>query len=414
MFGKNRLEVYNQKHQRLIDAAAGRIPDRVPVTALVETFALAYSGVTLKESQESMIKHLKGYKKIYEDVYFDCAFTPCMSHALNFGWALDSDVFFISDDGYTLQHKEYCPMTEDDYEALIENPLEWIINEFMPRRYPKLNASNAEQLKAFKKTLIPVIKFAGQLMLNTTYFKQVLQVPVMVGGSAEMPCDMPFDYLRGFKSTLTDIRRRPDIYEKAVNTLLDFCLDVMTMTHILMASPTSSPAWLLDNVIHSVIGSRRPRYKEFPWIFNPAHMPPFLSPEQFDRFYWPTYKAMVEFIHENGGKMFTLLEGNWGKNVDRLLELPDHSCVVMVENDNLADVKKRLENKFCVMGGMPLAMLRDSTVQECVDHAKKVVDEMAPGGNFIFCNDKVLLAPGDAQIKNLQAVNQFVHVYGQY
>ncbi len=409
-----RLDEYNAKQARLMDAAAGRIPDRVPVTALVETYALVHSGITLKESQESMLKHLKGYSKLYKDVYFDCAFTPCMSHALNFGWALDSDVFFVSEDEYTLQHKEYCPMDVEDYEALIEDPVKWIINEFMPRRYPKLNASNPEQLAAFKSTLMPVVKFAGQLMLNTAYFKHVLQVPVMVGGSAEMPCDMPFDYLRGFRPTIMDIRRHPDLYEKAVNALLDYCLDSLKMTHILMSAPTSSPAWLLDNAIHSVIGSRKPKFQEFPWPFNPAHIPPFLSPEQFDRFYWPTYKKMVEYIHENGGRMFTLLEGNWGQNVDRLLELPDHSCVVMVENDNLADVKKRLEGKFCVMGGMPLAMLRDCSVQECVDHAKKVIDETAPGGNFIFCNDKVLLAPGDTQIKNLQAVNEFVHVYGQY
>ena len=45
--GKQNL--YNEAMQRMIDAAHNREPDRVPVCALMETYALAYAGTTINE-----------------------------------------------------------------------------------------------------------------------------------------------------------------------------------------------------------------------------------------------------------------------------------------------------------------------------------------------------------------------------
>ena len=121
------------RKKRMTDVAAGRIPDRVPVCALMETYAFAYSGSTVAEANSSILKHITSYNKIYKDIYYDCAFMPSMSHALKLSQGLGSDVFFVSDDGVTVQHKEFCPMTEDDYEALAKDPVMWIMNEFVPR-----------------------------------------------------------------------------------------------------------------------------------------------------------------------------------------------------------------------------------------------------------------------------------------
>ena len=409
-----KANIFDEKVKRLCDVAQGKIPDRVPVTALVETYALSYANVPLVETQKNFLKHIIAYGKIYKDVYFDCAFTPCVSHALNLGWNLGSDVFFVSDDRFTIQHKEYCPMDASDYDAMAKDPVAFILNEFLPRKFPKFNSSNEEQLKAFKGTLLPLIQFALTLMLGSAYFKHGLKVPVISGGSAEMPCDMLFDYTRGFRGTITDIRRHPDEVEKAVNSLLDYCLDLVKMTQIMMTASTSKPSWLIDNVIFSVIGSREPKLQYFPWSFNPSHIPPFLSPDQFNRFYWPTYKKTAEYIHSHGGHLLTMLEGSWGPHLDKINELPPHSVTFIAENDDIFELKKKIGKNFSIMGGMPLAMLRDSSTKECIDHAKRVIDECAVDGGFIFSTDKVLMSPSDANIKNLRAVNEFVHVYGQY
>lgn len=404
---------YDERLKRMTDVARGITPDRVPVCALMETYALAYAGATVKDANKSIIKHVTSYGKIYKDVYYDAAFMPHMSHALELSWGLGSDVFFVSDDEVTVQHKEYCPMTAEDYDNLIKDPIAWIMDEFIPRKFPKFNGTNDEQQKAFLGSLVPFIKFALTMMFGYTYFTKVLDLPVVVGGSAEMPADMLFDYLRGFKPTITDIRRQPEKTEQAINALLDYCIDVMRMTHMMMGSTTAGLPWMAKNMVNGIILRKDYKFEEFPWIFNPCHMPPFLNPEQFDRFYWPTYVKMVEYLHDHGGHMMTFCEGDWGPNIERLGDLPDNSVTFICPTERIVEIKKIAKNNS-VMGGMPQAMLRDATTHECIDHAKRIVDECAPDGRFVFCTDKVLIAPSDAQIDNLKAVNEFVHGYGVY
>ena len=406
-------QLYEERRKRMTDVASGIIPDRVPICGLMETYAFAYAGTTVNDANKSIAKHITSYAKIYKDAYFDCVFTPQMSHALELSWGLGSDVFFVSDDGVTVQHKEYCPMTDEDYEGLAKDPVLWIIDEFLPRKYPAYNQSNDKQQKAFIGSLKPFLKFALTMMLASTYCTKVIDYPYVVGGSAEMPADMLFDYLRGFKPTITDIRRHEDDVEKAINALLDYCIDLMRMTHMMFGSTTAGMPWMAKNLVNGVIRRKEYKFEAFPWMFNPCHMPPFLNPKQFDKLYWPTYKAMVEYLHENGGHMLTFCEGDWGPNIARLEELPDNSVTFICPTERIAEIKKVAKNNS-VMGGMPQAMLRDSTKRECIDHAKRMIDELAPDGRYVFSTDKVLIAPSDAKIENLMAVNEFVHSYGIY
>ncbi|MBQ2430435.1 MAG: hypothetical protein II500_00345, partial [Campylobacter sp.] len=62
------------------------------VCALMETYAFAYANATVADAQKSIIKHVKSYNKIYEDIYYDCAFMPSMSHALKLSQGLGSEL----------------------------------------------------------------------------------------------------------------------------------------------------------------------------------------------------------------------------------------------------------------------------------------------------------------------------------
>ena len=406
-------KLYDEKLKRMTDVTRGIIPDRVPICGLLETYALAYADSTVEEANSSIYSHIKAYGKIYDDIYFDCAFMPHMSHALNLSWGLGSDVFFVSDDGVTVQHREFCPMTDDDYESLTRDPVAFILDEFIPRKYARYDSDNKEQHKAFISSLRPFVEFALTMMGGYTYFYKVLDIPVVVGGSAEMPADMLFDYLRGFKPTITDIRRRPDDVEAAINSLLDYCVDLMRMTHLMMGTTSAGVPWAAKNLINGVIRRKNYEFKDFPWIFNPCHMPPFLNQKQFDRFYWPTYKKMVEYLSRNGGHMMTFCEGDWGENINHFDELPDNSVTFIGPIERILQIKEIATNNS-VMGGMPQAMLRDSTKHDCIEFAKYALDDLAPGGGYVFSTDKVLIAPSDAEAENLAAVNEFVHTYGKY
>lgn len=48
----------------------------------------------------------------------------------------------------------------------------------------------------------------------------------------------------------------------------------------------------------------------------------FLSKEQFDRFYWPTFKILVNTLIERGGTPYIFFEGNFTSRLEYLLEFP--------------------------------------------------------------------------------------------
>ena len=43
-----------------------------------------------------------------------------------------------------------------------------------------------------------------------------------------------------------------------------------------------------------------------------------------------------------------------------------------------------------------------------------VIDSVAPGGNYVFAPNKILLAANDARPENLKAVTEFVREYAVY
>ena len=405
---------FKEREQRMIDVAQGRIPDRVPICGLIETYALSYSGVPLKEAATNISKNVHAHAKIYDDIYYDCAYIASLAHAWEIGWTLGSDVFFISDDGFTEQHKEYAPMVPDAYDALAKDPIRFILNEFVPRKYSKLDATNEEQKKAFLSALVPFFKFAGAMVYGSYAFRKI-DMPIVMGGAGQMPLDFLFDYLRGFKGTVGDLRRHKDKVKAATEALLPYSFDLSHMTNLMMGGFSGGVPWMVKNLVNAIILRNDFEFTTFPWIFNPCHMPPFLSPKQFEEFYWPGYKAVAEHIHAHGGHLLTVLEGEWGREkLEILRDLPDNSVTFVVENDDPKMVKEILSNNS-IMAGLPLELLRNGTREECIAAAKEMIDELAPGGRFIFCTgDKVLLSASDAKPENIRAVNEFVHGYGLY
>ena len=416
-FKKNK-QLYQERLKRMTDAADNKVPDRIPVCSFIESYALSYAGTTINDVQGHILKHVKAYGDIYKDIYFDCAYVPYLTHSIKMGQTLGSEVFFASDDGVTLQHKEDCPMVPEDYKKIAEDPILWILDEFIPRKFPKYDGTNDEQLKSFFSSLSPFLEFAGTLVAGNFYFEKFLGMPVAVGGSAEMPLDFFFDFLRGFKGTVMDVRRHKDDLILAKNAIAEYSYDLIKMTHLMMTMPPhiKDLPWLLDYGVNGVVKGGNPKLKPFPWILNPCHMPPFLSDSQFEELYLDDFVAIADHIQKCGGHMFTVLEGQWGENKLHMLDekVPHHSVTFVVENDDIFEAKKIFGTRHSIMGGMPLAMLRESSKSECVDYAKRLVDECGPDGGYVFATDKVLLAPGDVDIRNYAAVNEFVHVYGQY
>ena len=106
-------------------------------------------------------------------------------------------------------------------------------------------------------------------------------------------------------------------------------------------------------------------------------------------------------------------ERNYEHLYDFLKELPDHNVVGLFEDDDLRKTKKALPN-MAIAGGMDCYTLNYGTKEQCIDMAKGLLADLAPGGGYLFCTNKILHSQNDANPDNLRAVNEYVMENGKY
>jgi len=110
------------------------------------------------------------------------------------------------------------------------------------------------------------------------------------------------------------------------------------------------------------------------------------------------------------GLIFT--EGSITHLIDYFKEIPEGTVAILLEQDDPVKMKMELPN-VTIAGGYPTLLLNNGTEKDCVDRAKKLIDEMAYDGNYIFSVDKMMSFPEDGKGENLQAVVNFVKEYGK-
>lgn len=362
-------------------------PDRVPVFALIGTWGISYYGTTVREclnNREWYIKEVEA--KIYKDMNCDMIMSAGLINNFEFDEIVGGGTQFVSEDGVTIQHKEGIGINAEDYPALIADPWEFFIKDFIPRTHPDIT------IEKMVLAVQSMMKGFGEMGWIPEYYKNEFGLPYMIsgGGLAYPPLDMLFDFLRGFKGTMIDLRRSPEMVLQAVEALYPIAQGNI---------PISDSDKNLD---------------PFPFVMTMLHSPTYLSSKQFDKFFAPTYERILSRVHAAGKKMFVYLEGEWAQHYDWLNSLPKNFLTGIVENDDIVKMKKKVGDNITLIGGMPLNVLKYESKEFCIDYAKRVVDECAPGGGFIFGTDKVLQCPGDVNPENYIAVNNYVYEYGGY
>ncbi|AET68160.1 uroporphyrinogen-III decarboxylase [Desulfosporosinus orientis DSM 765] len=378
-------KLYQERLNRIMTAVSHQETDSVPVILQAEAWTISQCGLKIADIQDDMQKEFACFGKIFETFYCDGTLFSSMTRDVRATTTLGGSLYFLSSNGITTQHKESIYMNEDEYAQLTKDPLGYTVNEIFPRKYPELNKPYPQNLEALKESLNYFNKLIQRSVAGMQFSKDNYGIPTITGAVGEGPLDLIFDFFRGFRGTLGDLRRRPEELKEAAEAVLPLIMSVITM-----GQPTLQP---------------------FPFIFLPLHVPTFLSPKQFGEFYWPGFRKLLYQIKALGGKALIYLEGNWEHLYEYVNDFPKDFAVCILEKDNIFEAKKKIGDTVTLCGGIDLGMLRAASKQECIDHVKEVVDKCAPGGGFLFSTDKLLLAPGDVNPENLKAVNEFVHSY---
>ncbi len=362
-------------------------PKIVPILANVLTWAIGYANANTNEMLDHPEKLPETFTKFFNDVYFDTNFVNGLTTPVRAIERLGSNSFFVSEDGHTIQHQEHCEMKEDDYPQLIADPMNFMINILGKRKFPELRKSPEEAYKALIDVALNLDAFGAANAKCAQLAKEKYGIINLLGGfKVYPPVDVIFDRLRGFKGTLTDMRRQKENVIKAGEALYPIYGKLATYVN-----------------------------GDFPYGPSTLHCPTYLGPKKFEEIFWPGMRDEIMEVYNRGSKTLLVMEGTWEPYYEIMLrDLPQSSVLCALEADDVIKAKKLIGDKFTIVGGVLTNTLRYGTRQECLDEAKKIVDECAPGGGFIFSMEKCLCTYGDIKTENLIAVNQFVHEYGKY
>jgi uroporphyrinogen-III decarboxylase len=210
--------------------------------------------------------------------------------------------------------------------------------------------------------------------------------PAFATGIALAPYDLISDMLRGMRGTMVDMYRRPDKLLAAEEKVLPL---------------------QIGGAIGQAQMSGNPR------IFIPLHRGAdgFMSDEQFERFYWPTLKALILALIDAGLTPCPFFEGGYDQRLRYLKELPAGKVMGQFDRSDLAKVKAELGDTMCIAGGMPVSLLQAGTPETVRAETKRIIETIGRDGGFIMSNNTVL---DEADPALVRAWVEATREYGEY
>jgi uroporphyrinogen decarboxylase len=113
---------------------------------------------------------------------------------------------------------------------------------------------------------------------------------------------------------------------------------------------------------------------------------PFLSPAMFDEFITPYLAQLIAAYREMGFYVIKHTDGNIMPILDSLVSARPHALHSLDPQAgvDLADVKRRVGDRVCLIGNVNCGLLDTGTDQEVIDSVRYALRSGMPGGGYIF------------------------------
>lgn len=379
--------IFKQKYENYQRSIQRQEGCYVPTGMINTGGGIFWAGKTAFDVAGDHEAYAKAMTSFLDEMWLDVNFYSGLTTSPRLDAAFPTAENRLAENG-TLTHLQNPMMQVDEYDQLSADPKAFIMNVLLPRKFPELykdRGAAKKALKVFAEEEVDI--FVTQMAATIKYLAEHYGVPTGLNMQylLNTPLDHIFDFFRGFRGTLTDLRRQPDKVRAALESI-----------------------WEYRNV--KMMESAFDASKGF--AYQPCHIPAYLNPKQFAEFYWPYEKKLIEWVAASGGKIMLVMEGHWGNLMRYFLEVPKDSLVLQVDEDDVLEVKQVVGDHQIVSGGLSMADTRLKSFDQIKDTIKRVIDTCAPGGGFIFNTDKAFLTPGDINPTLIECYN-FAHEYSR-
>jgi hypothetical protein len=403
--------------RRIQDAIELKQPDRIPIALGFGFFLADYGGITRQELYEDPDRAQQILEEVTMKYQPDAASgvrsTPGPSKILGDrmtkwpGYGLGPQGSF--------QFDEHEFMQAEDYEAFLHDPSDFAIRTYLPRAFEKLEGLGmlsslamslfgyyslgnttallappvVTALEALTEAAKETLVFNNRMVTSTQRMK-ALGFPGLffrAGALIEAPFDFMSDTLRGMRGIFLDMMRIPDkllaAEQKVLKTQVEYAISFSQATGLKGA-------------------------------FIPLHRGSdgFMSLKQFEKFYWPQLKDMLCQLVDAGITPFVYYEGIWNQRLEYLTELPKGKTIGEFQDSDIFKVKEVVGETMCIMGGMPIPLLKNGTPVEIRERTKEVCERVGKDGGFIMTSSVMELE--GITPENIQAWVDATKEFGVY
>ena len=395
-----------ERTRRVMDAVALRQPDRVPVGFHTMLWLARYGGITIRELMYNYERCTELGRRVLEEFQPDLFAPPHQFAAL--GPVMEAAGFKqlqwpghgVGDNQpYQYIDREY--MKAEEYDDYLFDPTGFYLSKYMPRVlgaaegleelpvmpgffYMRLVVGTRSFSNPRVAAAFAALKTAGdeaqRLVKHQTAFVEEMQAKGFVLGHGAVsiaPFDLLGDYMRGARGIMTDMYRRKDK---------------------LLAAMEKAVVFILRQTIATckASGSRI--------VFIPTHWAAdgFMSLQQFQTFWWPTFRKLLMGLIEAGLIPMPMWEADCTSRLETIADIPRGKAIYWFERTDLVRAKQVLGDIVCLRGNVPASMMTTGTPGEVDAYCRHLIETVGKGGGFIL--DGSFGIPDESPVENVRAM----------
>ncbi len=410
-------KAYRERAQRLIDAYEVREPDRVPVSVPVGALPIRMAGIDQRTAMYDARKAVEAWAKFNAESGLDTFAVPSISP----GQVLE-DIDYklyiwpghgLPDDADGHQYVEGEYMTVDEYDELITDPSDFWMRKYMPRTIgimqpwqhltPMTSVVEIVNINTFlmpfarkdvqeslRKLTAAADRLAEWTDIIGSYARRGAELgyPASRGAFAKAPFDTIGDTLRGTRGVFMDMYRCPDKLLAAMDRIADITIQTVVSTL------NASKGFIATFPLHKGADG---------WM----------SQKQFETFYWPPLKKIIDAFVKEGILVSLFAEGSYDARLETCNVFPRGSVLWLFDKSDMAHAKKVLGDKCCISGNVPASILRAGTPAEVKEYCRRLIETCGKGGGYILAAGNATVDRAE-QMANVRAMVEAANEYGRY
>ena len=372
------------------DAADFKRTERIPQFSSAVTWKVFDAGHTLDEAMtdftvmEECVRHFLDTYRV--DAILDIGIRNQFNVTEAFG---GNSYYYYTPEVVGIRDHAHC--TLDTLDEYLDDPEKYIWEKVLPGKYGA--DWDNKTLDVWKKTFRAYMAYTKQILHMNSVAKEY-GIPSMapnnpMSGAISFGIEELEANLLGIKQLSLAMRRGPDKLEHFIKAWDERHIDP-----------------LIDKVKAS--DGRNEKYCFDASIMMLAQN--IMNVKQFERFYWPSLKRLLDAYAEKHMNVRIFCEGSVLRLLDYFRDYPRGVLTLHLEQDDPFAVRERLPN-VCIMGGMTTELLSGGTPEECVAYARRLCDGLGAEGGYIYSENKMLSYRNDAKRENMLAVCEFLQGY---